>query len=150
MKFLNKPTIGGKLNNLTFNIDNRTAVFNSTGSLGVPSGNATSRPSGVTSGAMRYNTTDNVMEYYNGSSWLTLKNTSIVQITKQSFTGDGSTITFGTLTNTVTYANNILVFIGQVYQEPGTNYTITGGGTTITFTSVPPSLQPIVILYYFN
>lgn len=150
MKSFNKPKIGGAKNNLTFNIDNRTSVFNSTGSVQLPAGSAVVRPTGIAAGAMRYNTTDGVMEYYNGSSWFTVKNTSVVQITKQSFTGDGSTIVFGTLTNTVTYANNILVFIGQVYQEPGSNYTITGGGTTITFTSPPPSLQPIVILYYFN
>jgi hypothetical protein len=150
MKSLNKPKIGGAKNNLTFNIDNRTAIFNSTGSLQLPAGTAIVRPDSISSGAIRYNTTDSVLEYYSGLSWYTIKNTSVVQINKQSFTGDGSTILFGTLNYTVTYANNILVFIGQVYQEPGTNYTITGAGTTITFTSPPPSATPIVILYYFN
>jgi len=150
MKSFNRPKIGGVKNNLTFNIENRTAVFNSTGSVQLPAGSAVVRPTGISAGAIRYNTTDSVLEYYSGSSWYTIKNTSVVQINKQSFTGDGSTILFGTLNYTVTYANNILVFIGQVYQEPGTNYTITGAGTTITFTSPPPSATPIVILYYFN
>jgi hypothetical protein len=117
MKSFNRPKIGGAKNNLTFNIDNRTAVFNSTGSVQLPAGSAVIRPTGISAGAIRYNTTDNVMEYYSGSSWYTIKNTSVVQINKQSFTGDGSTIVFGTLNYTVTYANNILVFIGQVYQE---------------------------------
>ena len=150
MKSFNRPKIGGAKNNLTFNIENRTAVFNSTGSVQLPAGNAIVRPASVSSGAIRYNTTDSVLEYYSGAGWYTIKNTAVVQISKQSFTGDGSTILFSALDYTVTYANNILVFIGQVYQEPGTNYTITDGGTSITFTSPPPASTPIVILYYFN
>ena len=42
-----------------------------------------------------------------------------------------------TMTQSESDARNIAVFIGGVYQQPTTNYTVSG--TVITFTSPPPA-----------
>ena len=56
------------------------------------------------------------------------------------FNGDGSTTAF-TLTQTPagSGANNFIVFVNNVYQRYGSSYAFTVNGTTITFTSAPPS-----------
>ena len=56
------------------------------------------------------------------------------------FNGNGSTTAF-TLTQTPagSGANNYNVFVDNVYQRYGSSYAFTVNGTTITFTSAPPS-----------
>ena len=56
------------------------------------------------------------------------------------FNGDASTTAF-TLTQTPSgnSANNFLVFVDNVYQRYGSSYAFTVNGTTLTFTSAPPS-----------
>ena len=56
------------------------------------------------------------------------------------FNGNGSTTAF-TLTQTPagSGANNFIVFVNNVYQRYGSSYAFTVNGTTITFTSAPPS-----------
>src|SRR6056300_1587352 len=58
--------------------------------------------------------------------------------TKESITGDGSTTTFsGFFSSAPESANNVFVYIDNVYQEPTENYSVSG--TNITFTSAPHS-----------
>ena len=52
-----------------------------TGSMVLPSGTTAQRPATATAGMSRYNTTTNVMEYYNGTAWVVLT---------ESVTPDGS------------------------------------------------------------
>ena len=56
------------------------------------------------------------------------------------FNGNGSTTAF-TLTQTpsANSANNFLVFVDNVFQRYGSSYAYTVNGTTLTFTSAPPS-----------
>ena len=56
------------------------------------------------------------------------------------FNGDGSTTAF-TLTQTPSASNaaNFMVFVDNVYQRYGSSYAFTVNGTTLTFTSAPPS-----------
>ena len=56
------------------------------------------------------------------------------------FNGDGSTLTF-TLTRTPAANNaaNYAVFVDNVYQRYGSSYSYTVAGSTLTFTSAPPS-----------
>ena len=56
------------------------------------------------------------------------------------FNGNASTTAF-TLTQTPSgnCANNFLVFVDNVYQRYGSSYAYTVNGTTLTFTSAPPS-----------
>ena len=74
-------------------------------------------------------------------------------ITKNTFSGDGSTGSF-TMTISVTNTQDILVFIGGVYQIPTTSYSVSG--TTLTFGSPPPSPNGfdndhiVTVLHGFN
>ena len=56
------------------------------------------------------------------------------------FNGDGSTTAF-TLTQVPSAGNaaNFMVFVDNVYQRYGSSYAFTVNGTTLTFTSAPPS-----------
>ena len=56
------------------------------------------------------------------------------------FNGDGSTTAF-TLTQvpSASNASNFIVFVNNVYQRYGSSYAYTVNGTTLTFTSAPPS-----------
>ena len=70
--------------------------------------------------------------------------------------GDGIATDF-TLNQTVADETDIVVFVGGVYQQPTSNYTIATalGVTTLTFTSPPPAPgvsnpNRIVILYGVN
>ncbi len=56
------------------------------------------------------------------------------------FNGDGSTTAF-TLTQVPSASNaaNFMVFVDNVYQRYGSSYAFTVNGTTLTFTSAPPS-----------
>ena len=63
------------------NISNRTgssgavvsgvSTSSGTGSAKIPSGTTGERV-GIESGSLRYNSTDNTLEFYNGTSWLTI------------------------------------------------------------------------------
>ena len=66
--------------------------------------------------------------------------------TRQSLTTDGSTVTF-TLNFTIASTTSILVLAGGVVQEPDVAYTLSGGGTAITFTTAPESNTDTYIHY---
>ncbi|MEK9698991.1 MAG: DUF4183 domain-containing protein, partial [Candidatus Poseidoniales archaeon] len=75
-------------------------------------------------------------------------------ITKDVFTGDGSTTSF-TMTSTPTGVNNIIVYVDGVMQEPTQNYTIatnvlafTGGGDGSTI-EAPHSGARVVVMHGF-
>ena len=72
------------------------------------------------------------------------------ETTTQSFTGDGSTSNF-TMTQSELDPTSIAVYVGGVYQQPTTNYTVSG--TTISFTSAPPAvtgISPTAIVVIHN
>lgn len=98
-------------------------------------------------GEIRWNTTSGQLEFYNGSGYSEVASRGNVTITKDSFTGDGSTAAY-VLSLSPVSANNILVFVGNVYQEPTINYTL--AGAVLTFTSAPPLAQNIVVLHGFD
>ena len=56
------------------------------------------------------------------------------------FNGDGSTTAF-TLTKYLLVVKHLtfIVFVNNVYQRYGSSYAFTVNGTTLTFTSAPPS-----------
>lgn len=128
-----------------------------TGSIRMPKGLDAERPGTPVSGDIRYNTTSNVMEYYDGGNWRSISYQQNQTITKDSFTGDGINDKFGPLTYTPTSVNNILVFIQNVFQVGASNYTLvdSGGGATpplnyIKFGSIPPNGHSIIILHGFD
>jgi hypothetical protein len=119
------------------------------GSSGVrlPTGSASDRPDYPLFGMIRYNTDLGFCEFYNGTIWQTFGTGGVVNYTVDSFIGDGSTTDY---TMTVAPADDaqVQVFVGSVYQEPTTAYTVSG--TTLTFTSAPPNTVPINIIQTEN
>lgn len=111
----------------------------------LPTGGTASRPVTPTAGSFRYNVDLGRLEYFDGSVFNQVSDTGEVSIVVDSFTGDDSTVTFS-LSVTVTGVNQVLVFVGSIYQQPST-YTITGLGNDITFSEAPPSGSPINVIH---
>lgn len=116
------------------------------GSSGVvlPYGDASTRPDNPAFGMIRYNTGVGLVEFYNGTIWSTLSTGNIVYVV-DSFTGDGSTTVF-TMSEVESVTTQIMVFVGSIYQDPDTAYTV-NGGFDITFTSAPPNFIPINVIH---
>jgi hypothetical protein len=95
-------------------------------------------------GLIRYNTDSGFVEYFNGSAYVSLSGAS-VSYTVDDFTGDGSTTVF-TMSIAESNAEQIIVFVGSIYQVATTSYTV-NGGYDITFTSAPPSGIPINVIH---
>lgn len=121
-------------------------VVNTFDSITLPTGTAAQRPATPRTGASRFNTTSGRFEVYNGSAWDSIALEGLVDITVDTFTGDGSTTVFGSMTFAVDYADNILVFVNGVFQAPTTNYTV-DGSYDITFTSAPPNSVAINVIH---
>jgi hypothetical protein len=81
---------------------------------------------------MRFNSTSNNLEWYNGTDWA-IPGASTTVITDQQILGNGVATTF-TINNAST-TNSTIVSINGVVQAPVTAYGITG--TTLTFTEAP-------------
>jgi hypothetical protein len=64
----------------------------------------------------------------------------------QTLTPDSSTTTF-TLTYAVGSSPSIMVFYGGVYQTPNVAYSLSGGGTSITFSEAPVTGTTLIIVY---
>ena len=124
----------------------KNTVVNTFDSITLPTGTAAQRPATAQVGMTRFNTTSGNLEVYNGSAWDSLALEGMVDITVDSFTGDASTTVFGSMTNAVDYAENILVFVNGIFQTPTTNYTV-DGSYDITFTSAPPAGLQINVIH---
>ena len=112
----------------------------------VPGGPTATRPASPAFGLFRFNSSTNFMEYFDGTVYKTLANTGEANITVDSFTGDNSTLTF-TLGTTVSAADQVIVFVSNIYQQPTGVYTITGSGADITFSAAPLASEPINVIH---
>ena len=118
-------------------------ISGSTDAVRLPSGTTAQRPTGGT-GIIRYNSQTGKYEgCTDGSTYVDFAIAgSAPTFTKESTTGDGSTTTFaGFFSSAPESANNVFVYIDNVYQEPTENYSVSG--TNITFTSAPHSAARI-------
>ena len=114
-------------------------------SVVMPSGNSATRPVGPVFGQFRFNTDVAQIEFYNGSIWVTVANGGGIAYTVDSFVGNGVATVF-TMTEVESSAQQIIVFVGSVYQIPTTNYTV-NGGFDIVFASPPPNTLPINVIH---
>jgi hypothetical protein len=118
-------------------------VSGSTDAVKLPNGTTAQRPTGAT-GIIRFNTTTGKYEgCTDGSTYVDFAIAgSTPTFSKVSATGDGSTTTFtGFFGSAPENANNVFVYIDNVFQEPTENYSVSG--TNITFTSAPHSAARI-------
>ena len=118
------------------------------GSSGVvlPAGGSALRPDAPKFGLIRYNTDLGAVEFFNGSVFVELGTAGAITYTVDNFIGDGSTLTFA-LSASVSGDDQVIVFVGSIYQTPTTAYTITGGSLDdITFTSAPPVGELISVI----
>ena len=121
--------------------------------LNIVNTSTANRPAGQ-NGQIIYNTTTGTFQVYD-NAWTNVSTgtSAAATITKNTFSGDGTTGSF-TMTISVTNPQDILVFIGGVYQIPTTSYSVSG--TTLTFGSPPPSPNGfdndhiITVLHGFN
>jgi hypothetical protein len=110
----------------------------------VPVGSSANRPQTPKHGAFRYNTDLGALEYFNGTAFIELRQVG-TNIVVDTFTGDASTLTFA-LSTEVVDVEQVVVFVGYVYQPP-TTYSITGGGNDITFSAPPPNGAEINVIH---
>jgi hypothetical protein len=128
-------------------LKNRELQSGSTG-IRIPTGSAATRPDSPVFGMIRYNTDSGLVEFYNGSIWQTMSAGGSISYTVDDFTGDGSTTVF-TMTIAESNEDQIIVFVGSIYQDPATAYTV-DGGFNIEFTSAPPNTVPINVIHSTN
>ena len=121
--------------------------------LGIVNTSTANRPAGK-NGQIIYNTTTGTLQVYK-NAWTNVSTgtSAAATITKDERFGDGTTSAF-TMSISVTNPQDILVFIGGVYQIPTTSYSVSG--TTLTFGSPPPSPNGfdndhiVTVLHGFN
>lgn len=119
-----------------------TAKENKSGVV-IPVGGTAERNEVPQTGVTRFNSDTGVLEVFNGTEFKSVAKQGLSSISVTTLTGDGSTIAYSISTN-VDSGNQLLVFVGNVFQIFGTNYTYSSG--TITFTSPPPDTHTIVVL----
>jgi hypothetical protein len=125
-------------------LKNRQLLSGSTGVV-LPTGSTAQRPDYPVFGLIRYNTDSGLIEFFDGSIFQSLATAGGVSYTVDSFTGDGSTTVF-TMTESASNAEQIIVFVGSIYQEANVSYTV-NGGNDITFISAPPNTVPINVIH---
>ena len=104
-------------------------------------------------GQVRFNTDLGAIQYYYGGSWEAFSKVGKVNIVKDSFVGDGTKVAFGPIAvpHEPGSESELLVFIGNVFQDPNVSFNIDSADHySLIFTSPPSEGSPIVILHNFN
>ena len=130
----------------------KNTVFKTAGhALGAPHGTSVIAPSAPVNGQIRYNDTSNKLEYYGSSAWRQIAKEGNATIVSNSFTGSSPQTDFGPMAYSYAAGQEaqVLVFVGTVFQIPGTNYTFYGN-TQIHFTSAPSTSASIVLLHNYG
>jgi hypothetical protein len=125
-------------------VKNRQLQSGSSGVV-IPTGSTATRPEAPVFGLIRYNTDTGLIEFFNGTIFLSLTTAGGINYTVDNFTGDGSTTVF-TMSEAESNADEIMVFVGSLYQIPVTNYTV-DGSVNITFTSAPPAGVSVNVIH---
>jgi hypothetical protein len=141
-------------------------ILDSTNVMLVPKGTTAQRPTFPNNGHLRYNTTANELEVYQDSAWRKMRfkepnrNPGIVVQTLG--VGDAVETIFGILNSgdpdypIPAAAQNILVFVENVYQLPTTNYSLVQNpvgfdpGWYLEFASAVPLDKPVTVIHNFD
>ena len=119
--------------------------------LGLPIGTSSVGPNPPVVGQARWNTTTSRFEYYTGSAWLaTAHEGNVTIVADKGFVGNSTRVLFEPMSYSYSSGQEaqVIVFVGTVYQIPGTNYTF-AGNSSIQFSSAPSNLSSITILHNF-
>lgn len=119
--------------------------------LGLPIGTNSVGPNPPVVGQARWNTSTSRFEYYTGSAWLaTAHEGNVTIVADKSFVGNSTRVLFEPMSYSYSSGQEaqVIVFVGTVYQIPGTNYTF-AGNSSIQFSSAPSNLSSITILHNF-
>lgn len=114
-------------------------------SVVVPAGTTAQRPEAPVFGQFRFNVDSARLEFFNGTQFIPLGAAGPLSYTVDSFAGDGSTAVF-TMTVQESIETQIIVFVGSIYQDPETAYSV-DGGFDLTFSSPPPADEPISVIH---
>lgn len=128
-----------------------TSLNGSVNSVALPKGSTSSQPTSAVAGMLRYNTTLNMLEYYNSSSWKQIQGGTggVSTVTRNSFTLDGSTLVYGPLSFTPAADQNVLVFIEGVYQKDNL-YDISGTNITLASILAGDAGKTLTVLHGFD
>lgn len=132
-----------RFNVMGYYVKNRQLQSGSSGVV-LPAGPSSYRPNAPAFGLIRFNTDSGLVEFFNGTVFLSLSAGGSVSYTVDTLTGDGSTTTF-VMSESESNPTQILVFVGSIYQEPAVSYTVSG--YNITFVSAPPNGLPINVIH---
>jgi hypothetical protein len=120
-------------------------------SVVLPKGTTAAQPTAPVAGMLRYNTTLDNLEYFNGTSFLQVGGGvgGVATVTADSITIDGNTpvLTYAMPSGlTPTDENNVLVFLEGIYQKPST-YTIAGSNITLAAVLVGDHNKTLTVLH---
>lgn len=138
-------------NRLSMLVDGRL-VTNSTNSYELPRGPKADRPAQVVNGQIRYSTTLDEIEARVNDVWEKVRTVRPAVLAVQNLgVGNNQNAVFGPLNPdySPSYAAgdaNVMVYVDNVYQIPGTNYTL-GGATTATNTLAQAATAGTFTLY---
>jgi hypothetical protein len=113
-------------------------TFTGTGAIALPVGTAAQEPV-AQAGYMRFNSTTSAVEFFNGSSWVSVVNS----ITNQRVIPDGTSQSYTLDYNAI--SSGILVSINGVLQQPDVSYTALNN--QITFSEIPQDTDIIDIRF---
>jgi hypothetical protein len=103
-----------------------------------------------TNGLIRFNQSSSRIEFFYNNAWSQIAKIGTVQLVVDTLgPGDGVTANFS-MTQAETDPTAIAVFVGGVYQQPTTNYTVSN--YVISFSSAPPvgTVNPTTIIVIHN
>jgi hypothetical protein len=127
------------------------------GALGVRLPIATSSISDApVDGVIRFNRTNNKVEFYYNSQWNQIAKIGTVPIVTDTFTTLDATNQYGPMSYSYTNGQepNVLVFVGGVQQKANTNYNFSVGTTSSQLYLTPSTSgdagQPIIVMHNFN
>ena len=126
-----------------FMVKSRVLKSGDTGVV-VPVGTTANRPLYATVGQLRYNEDNCRLEYYNGSQFIAVSNYVADAADTYRSNGDGINISFGPLASPVDAPEDVLVFVGQLYQTADAYQT--NGTNYVEFTEPPPNGATVTII----
>lgn len=129
--------------NINLNANSTGIVkINGTDAVGIPAGAISDRPINPAAGYLRFNTDNDIIEFYDGTGWVQPSLAST--ISSQTINPDGVANTYILGSNTTT--QGVLVSINGTLQQPITSYNIVSNNQ-IVFTETPLTTDTVEVRF---